>query len=57
MRIKVGFIYIYIMFANSVVIEANGISLLGWIGELVCIFFQFSNAGYNVWIRLCKCDP
>ena len=53
---EVGFIYVF-YFADSIDVEANGISLLVGFGKLVCIFFQFSNAGYNLWVRLCKCDP
>ena len=46
-EIKSWFYYVF-CFAYSVDVEANGIRLLVGIGKLVCIFFQFSNAGYNV---------
>ena len=46
-EIKSWFDYVF-CFADSVDVEANRISLLVGIGKLVCIFFQFSNAGYDV---------
>lgn len=52
-----GWFYLCTLFADSVVIEANRISILVGIKKLICIFFQFSIASYSMCVRLCKSDP
>ena len=52
-----SWLYLCTQFADSVVIEANRISILVGIGKLICIFFQFSIASYSMCVRLCKSDP